>query len=142
MAEFPAPAEPAIGVPTGLWANEEPDIAAITASPRPSLIDTLSMERAKGIEPSYAAWEAAVLPLNYARKPLKSFGIPTTLSDFSLSFPCQVAGPIVPRRDLISTRNAAFKPFRHVPLMCRALSLANERAKETRLPLADPRGRG
>ena len=23
--------------------------------------------RAKGIEPSYAAWEAAVLPLNYAR---------------------------------------------------------------------------
>jgi len=28
------------------------------------------MERAKGIEPSYAAWEAAVLPLNYARSPL------------------------------------------------------------------------
>jgi hypothetical protein len=27
-----------------------------------------SLERAKGIEPSYAAWEAAVLPLNYARK--------------------------------------------------------------------------
>jgi hypothetical protein len=26
------------------------------------------LERAKGIEPSYAAWEAAVLPLNYARK--------------------------------------------------------------------------
>ncbi len=26
------------------------------------------MERVKGIEPSYAAWEAAVLPLNYARK--------------------------------------------------------------------------
>ena len=26
------------------------------------------MERAKGIEPSCAAWEAAVLPLNYARK--------------------------------------------------------------------------
>ena len=25
------------------------------------------MERAKGIEPSYAAWEAAVLPLNYTR---------------------------------------------------------------------------
>ena len=25
------------------------------------------VERAKGIEPSYAAWEAAVLPLNYAR---------------------------------------------------------------------------
>jgi hypothetical protein len=28
-----------------------------------------SLERAKGIEPSYAAWEAAVLPLNYARAP-------------------------------------------------------------------------
>src|ERR1700751_2528993 len=26
------------------------------------------LERAKGIEPSYAAWEAAVLPLNYARR--------------------------------------------------------------------------
>src|SRR3954451_4405665 len=33
-----------------------------------SLVDTIEMlERAKGIEPSYAAWEAAVLPLNYAR---------------------------------------------------------------------------
>ena len=26
------------------------------------------MERVKGIEPSYAAWEAAVLPLNYTRE--------------------------------------------------------------------------
>ena len=26
-----------------------------------------AMERVKGIEPSYAAWEAAVLPLNYTR---------------------------------------------------------------------------
>ena len=25
------------------------------------------MERVEGIEPSYAAWEAAVLPLNYTR---------------------------------------------------------------------------
>jgi hypothetical protein len=25
------------------------------------------LERAKGIEPSYEAWEASVLPLNYAR---------------------------------------------------------------------------
>jgi hypothetical protein len=31
------------------------------------------LERAKGIEPSYAAWEAAVLPLNYARKLLIFF---------------------------------------------------------------------
>ena len=27
----------------------------------------LKRERVKGIEPSYAAWEAAVLPLNYTR---------------------------------------------------------------------------
>ena len=37
----------------------------------PSGIRALArLERAKGIEPSYAAWEAAVLPLNYARKSL------------------------------------------------------------------------
>jgi hypothetical protein len=28
------------------------------------------LERAAGIEPAYTAWEAVVLPLNYARKPL------------------------------------------------------------------------
>ena len=28
---------------------------------------TVGLERVKGIEPSYAAWEAAVLPLNYTR---------------------------------------------------------------------------
>ena len=34
-----------------------------------ALIDTTMfiLERVKGIEPSYAAWEAAVLPLNYTR---------------------------------------------------------------------------
>ena len=26
------------------------------------------LERARGIEPPYAAWEAAILPMNYARK--------------------------------------------------------------------------
>ncbi len=30
--------------------------------------DARSLERVKGIEPSYAAWEAAVLPLNYTRR--------------------------------------------------------------------------
>ena len=30
-------------------------------------IRTLAMERVKGIEPSYSAWEADVLPLNYTR---------------------------------------------------------------------------
>jgi hypothetical protein len=29
------------------------------------------LERAKGIEPSYEAWEASVLPLNYARAVLR-----------------------------------------------------------------------
>ncbi len=29
--------------------------------------DVKKLERAKGIEPSYRAWEALVLPLNYAR---------------------------------------------------------------------------
>lgn len=29
----------------------------------------IEMERVKGIEPSYEAWEAAVLPLNYTRTP-------------------------------------------------------------------------
>jgi hypothetical protein len=31
------------------------------------LVSTGHLERVKGIEPSYAAWEAAVLPLNYTR---------------------------------------------------------------------------
>jgi hypothetical protein len=41
-------------------------------------MDFEELERAKGIEPSYAAWEAAVLPLNYARK--------HTFADFWLRF--------------------------------------------------------
>ena len=31
------------------------------------LLVLCELERVKGIEPSYAAWEAAVLPLNYTR---------------------------------------------------------------------------
>ena len=38
----------------------------------------LFLERVKGIEPSYAAWEAAVLPLNYTR--LQYFPEESTLS--------------------------------------------------------------
>jgi hypothetical protein len=33
------------------------------------------VERVKGIEPSYEAWEAAVLPLNYTRFVRKDYGI-------------------------------------------------------------------
>ncbi len=45
-----------------------------------TLVDTASndnLERVKGIEPSYAAWEAAVLPLNYTRisQPVDLFGL-------------------------------------------------------------------
>ena len=32
-------------------------------------------ERVKGIEPSYAAWEAAVLPLNYTRGTIADCGV-------------------------------------------------------------------
>jgi hypothetical protein len=44
MAEFPAPADPAIGVPTMLWADEAADVAATTESARASLIAALRME--------------------------------------------------------------------------------------------------
>jgi hypothetical protein len=40
------------------------------------------LERAKGIEPSYAAWEAAVLPLNYARACLTLMGAPLAHNRF------------------------------------------------------------
>ena len=33
------------------------------------LMPAPKMERVKGIEPSYPAWKAGVLPLNYTRKP-------------------------------------------------------------------------
>ena len=40
----------------------------------------VKLERVKGIEPSYPAWKAGVLPLNYTRKPKK----------FNITFyPCQ-----------------------------------------------------
>ena len=31
------------------------------------MVDAFLVERVKGIEPSYSAWEADVLPLNYTR---------------------------------------------------------------------------
>jgi hypothetical protein len=40
---------------------------ALQLLPAPQRLPPQVLERAKGIEPSYAAWEAAVLPLNYAR---------------------------------------------------------------------------
>ena len=40
---------------------------AMPSSAANSSAPTAALERVKGIEPSYAAWEAAVLPLNYTR---------------------------------------------------------------------------
>jgi hypothetical protein len=43
MAEFPAPADPAVGVPMMLWADEAADIPTITVSASTILIATLNM---------------------------------------------------------------------------------------------------
>ena len=48
--------------PDGLDENTAQTVSA------QNLKQNLKIERVKGIEPSYAAWEAAVLPLNYTRK--------------------------------------------------------------------------
>jgi hypothetical protein len=44
MAEFPAPADPAIGVPKMLWADAEADIPTIKLSARASLLEALNMK--------------------------------------------------------------------------------------------------
>jgi hypothetical protein len=44
MAEFPAPADPAIGVPMMLWADAVADIPTITVSARASLLEALNMK--------------------------------------------------------------------------------------------------
>jgi hypothetical protein len=44
MAEFPAPADPAIGVPMMLWADEAADIPTITVSASAIFIAALNMK--------------------------------------------------------------------------------------------------
>src|SRR3979411_864996 len=44
MAEFPAPADPAIGVPAKPWADAETDIPTITISARASLFDAVNIK--------------------------------------------------------------------------------------------------
>jgi hypothetical protein len=44
MAEFPAPADPAIGEPVMLWADAEADIPATTVSARASLIEAFNIK--------------------------------------------------------------------------------------------------
>jgi hypothetical protein len=43
------------------------------------------------VKTAFLDWEAAVLPLNYARKPLKLLSIPNPLTRFPLSNPCQLS---------------------------------------------------
>lgn len=48
-------------------ASNNLDNPHLSGGKREAMCGWKKLERAKGIEPSYAAWEAAVLPLNYAR---------------------------------------------------------------------------
>src|SRR3546814_295057 len=47
--------------------HELSSAAGLRTSQRHTASVKRKLERVKGIEPSYAAWEAAVLPLNYTR---------------------------------------------------------------------------
>lgn len=56
---------------SSLWPKNIPPECFLHGHTLPDSIPiklTKILERAKGIEPSYSAWEADVLPLNYARK--------------------------------------------------------------------------
>ncbi len=54
--------------PTALASLETKPVGAPIASLKTKTSALGRMERAKGIEPSYRAWQARVLPLYYARK--------------------------------------------------------------------------
>ncbi len=47
--------------------GKQPLILAFANKKRPNRGAFFLLERVKGIEPSYRAWEASVLPLNYTR---------------------------------------------------------------------------
>ena len=49
------------------WTCEDDEPSGGAGSAACAIIFWKSLERAMGIEPTYAAWEAAVLPLNYTR---------------------------------------------------------------------------
>lgn len=61
------------------------------------------MERVKGIEPSYAAWEAAVLPLNYTRfvKTKEKFMRTILIWQFLFANFCFRIGQVVPVRQRV-----------------------------------------
>ena len=59
--------------------NLEPDVFILRLSPKRSklgssnsLSDRSDLERVMGIEPTFEAWEAPVLPLNYTRRSVQS----------------------------------------------------------------------
>ena len=52
---------------TSITFDENPAGDCPAGESAPRAISGFSMERAKGIEPSYEAWEASALPLSYAR---------------------------------------------------------------------------
>ena len=58
------------------------------------------MERVKGIEPSYEAWEAAVLPLNYTRAPGSLAPTPGSAAWLHSRLP-PVPSPLVDMRRLL-----------------------------------------
>ncbi len=51
----------------GLGMGQFAGARVATTSLAERLVTWPDLERVKGIEPSYEAWEAAVLPLNYTR---------------------------------------------------------------------------
>lgn len=56
------------------------------------------VERAMGIEPTLVAWEATVLPLNYARNRVVSVGTPDTSRNGAASVLTRLKSPGVPAR--------------------------------------------
>ena len=83
------------------------------------------LERAEGIEPSYAAWEAAVLPLNYARKRLclhRYFHFKIYMARFWHGLapwaPSHVASinPLVRKVDLYSKANVLWRAMEKIIL--------------------------
>src|SRR6266850_1964819 len=74
MAEFPAPADPAIGVPTKPWADAEADIPTITVSARASLLEALNMKNSFffGVHEMFQAKSRAGCGRYAAFKPIES----------------------------------------------------------------------
>ena len=71
------------------------------------------MERVKGIEPSYAAWEAAVLPLNYTRSVPEGKDALTPAGDCTSSPPGAIYRPVL--RQVTRQKSARFRVRAFIP---------------------------